>query len=131
LLQELQESSGFGLLFVTHDLLIVRHLCERMIVMYASEVMEEGVVAEVFSSPLHPYTRALLGAIPAMGETVRLESIEGQPPDIGDEIIGCRFAPRCKFARDVCRSTDPKLSARGTDRKARCWGTEPDGWIAS
>lgn len=131
LLQELQASSEFGLMFVTHDLLIVRHVCRRVIVMYAGEIMEEGAVDEVFSSPQHPYTKALLGAIPKLGQKERLETIEGQPPDFSEKIAGCRFAARCKFARDVCRSTHPDLTPRNGHRNARCWGTEPGGWIAS
>jgi oligopeptide/dipeptide ABC transporter ATP-binding protein len=131
LLEELQEQSGFALLFVTHDLLVVRHLCSRVVVLYASEIVEEGAVESVYVSPRHPYTRALLGAIPKVGQTTRLESIEGHPPDLDQAIVGCRFMPRCKFARDVCGSEPAALSARGPDRTARCWGTEPNGWIAS
>jgi oligopeptide/dipeptide ABC transporter ATP-binding protein len=132
LLQRLQEESGFGLLFVTHDLMIVRHLCARVIVMYAGQVVEEGAVEDVFTRPQHPYTRALLDAIPTLGEDIenmRLESIEGRPPDITDERAGCRFAARCKFARDTCRESAPELSARGRGARARCWGTEPGGWV--
>ena len=129
LLQELQEQSGFALLFVTHDLLVVRHLCSRVIVMYASQMVEDGAVEDVYTSPEHPYTRALLGAIPEVGQITPLESIEGQPPDIGEQITGCRFAPRCRHVRDLCRSRTPELSTRGADRRARCWGTEPNGWI--
>ena len=131
LLRELQQTTGFALLLVAHDLLVVRHVCEQVIVMYSSQAVEEGPVEDAFSAPQHPYTRALLGAIPEIGETVHLESIEGQAPDVTDHIPGCRFAPRCKFARDVCRTTPPPLSPRGNARRARCWGTEPDGWIES
>jgi oligopeptide/dipeptide ABC transporter ATP-binding protein len=131
LLGELQESTGFALLLIAHDLFVVRHTCARVIVMYASQVVEEGAVEDVFSSPQHPYTRALLAAIPDVGETVKLESIEGQPPDVSEEIAGCRFAARCKFVRDVCRKEKPKLSARPGVGKARCFGTEPGGWIAA
>lgn len=129
LLGELQRSTGFALLLVAHDLMVVRHVCERVAVMYASQIVEEGAVAERFAAPQHPYTRALLDAIPELGETMRLESIEGQAPDISEEIVGCRFAPRCRFARDECRAITPSLTPRGDESQARCWGTEPDGWI--
>ena len=129
LLQELQAAEGFALLLIAHDLMLVRHLCERVNVMYASEVVEAGPVESVFSSPQHPYTRALLGAVPVLGETVHLESISGHAPDIADDIVGCRFAPRCRYARDRCRTDGPHLTARGDDSRARCFGTEPDGWI--
>ena len=131
LLRELQTTSGFALVLVAHDLLVVRHVCHRVVVMYASQVVEQGTVADVFSAPQHPYTRALIGAIPVLGKVVRLESIEGQAPELTETIVGCRFAPRCKFARDICNDALPALTPRGEDRAARCWGTEPDGWIVS
>jgi peptide/nickel transport system ATP-binding protein len=131
LLGELQKSTGFALLLIAHDLFVVRHTCARVIVMYASQVVEEGTVEEVFSSPQHPYTRALIAAIPEVGETVKLEAIEGQPPDVSETIAGCRFAARCKFVGDACRKERPKLSARPGGGKARCFGTEPGGWIAA
>lgn len=129
LLAELQRTSGFALLLVAHDLLVVRHVCARVAVMYSSQIVEEGAVDDVFSRPQHPYTRALLAAIPELGEQMHLESIEGQAPDPSEEIAGCRFAPRCAFARDVCRADAPDLTPRDNGRSARCWGTEPDGWI--
>lgn len=131
LLRELQATTGFALLLVAHDLLVIRHVCQRVVVMYSSQVVEEGPVVDVFAAPQHPYTRALLAAIPVLGETVELESIDGQAPEITDVIAGCRFAARCKFARDICVESMPALSDRGSSRQARCWGTEPGGWIAS
>jgi oligopeptide/dipeptide ABC transporter ATP-binding protein len=129
LLRELQESTGFALILVTHDLLVVRHVCERVLLMYSSQIVEEGPVADVFDNPQHPYTRALIGAIPVLGETVRLDSIDGQAPDIGDVIPGCRFEPRCSFSRHVCVARAPLLSPRGPSRRARCFGTESGAWI--
>jgi oligopeptide/dipeptide ABC transporter ATP-binding protein len=129
LLEELQQTHGFALLLVTHDLLIVKQVCTRLVVMYGGRVAEIGTVDEIFDAPQHPYTRALLGAIPVIGDDVHLESIEGQAPDLRDRSPGCNFAPRCKFARDVCRTSNPALTPRGEDHAARCWGTEPGGWI--
>lgn len=128
LLRELQEEHGFALLLVAHDLHVVRHVCEQVIVMYSSQVVEQGLVSGVFDRPQHPYTRALIAAIPSIGREIRLESIEGQAPDIADEIVGCRFARRCKFARDECAEM-PALTLRDGGRLARCWGTESNGWI--
>ncbi len=131
LLGELQATQGFALLLVTHDLYIVRHVCTRVVVMYGGRVVEEGAVGAVFASSEHPYTRALLGAIPIIDEsTVHLESIDGQAPDLGDRIDGCNFAPRCRYARDVCVGATPALTTRQGDQAARCFGTEPDGWIS-
>ena len=128
-LRELQENVDFALLLISHDLFIVRHMCERVLIMYSSQVVEEGSAADVFTSPQHPYTRALLDAIPKPGENSALESIGGQAPDLSEEISGCRFAARCKFARDVCHTSAPQLTERGDSRAARCWGTEDGGWI--
>jgi peptide/nickel transport system ATP-binding protein len=129
LLRELQRSRGFALILVAHDLLVVRHVCARIVVMYSGQVVEQGATEEVFAQPEHPYTRALLGAIPVLGETVRMESIEGQAPDLADRVAGCRFAARCKYVREICATTPPVLSPRAGDQVARCFGTEPGGWI--
>ena len=130
LLRELQAETGFALLLVTHELLVVRHVCQRVVMMYASQVVEEGPVADVFERPQHPYTRALIGAIPVLGETVELTSIEGQAPDSSEILPGCRFEPRCVFRQSVCAEERPDLTLRDGSRRARCFGTEPGGWIA-
>jgi oligopeptide/dipeptide ABC transporter ATP-binding protein len=128
LLRRLQEEEGFALLLIAHDLMVVRHVCERVNVMYAGEVVEEGATAQVFTDPRQPYTKALLGAIPTVGDVIRLEAIGGHAPDVTDEIAGCRFAARCRHARDVCRSDHPMLTTRDSGGHARCWATEPNGW---
>ena len=131
LLRELQRETGVALLLVTHDLLVVRHICQRVILMYSSEIVEEGPVGEVFEQPQHPYTRALIGAIPVLGETVSLQSIEGRAPDTAESIPGCRFEPRCAYARALCAERHPELTPRDPDARARCFGTGADGWIRS
>ena len=131
LLRRLQEENDFALLLVAHDLMVIRHTCEHAVVMYAGHVVEAGPVDGVFSGPDHPYTKALLRAIPTIGQTVQLEAIEGQAPDPRDMPSGCRFAPRCPNAREVCRQDVPSLSGRGPGRSSRCHGTEPGGWIAT
>ena len=131
LLNRLQEETGFALVLVAHDLNVVRHVCERVCVMYAGQIVERGRSEEVFTAPDHPYTRALLRAIPVLSDEMVLEAIEGQAPGIEEEIEGCRFAERCRFSRSQCFSSTPGLTARGSDRSSRCWGTEADGWIDS
>ena len=128
LLRELQQSTGFALLLVAHDLMVVRHVCSRVAVMYSGQVVEDGPTGECFDAPRHPYTRALLAAIPEIGDTVRLEAISGQAPEVGAKMPGCRFAPRCKHTRDEC-SAPPPLSERDAGVHARCWGTDANGWI--
>ena len=129
LLRELQVKTGFALILIAHDLMIVRHMCDHVVVMYAGQVVEQGPVEEIFSSPSHPYTRALIASVPVIGESVHLESIDGQAPDIAEVMPGCRYAPRCRFARDICVSAPPAITPRGPDRAARCFGTEPGGWV--
>jgi peptide/nickel transport system ATP-binding protein len=129
LLQELQASTGFAFLLVTHDLHLVRHLCKEVVVMYSGQVVEHGPVGEVFSAPQHPYTDALLLSVPALSGDIELESIEGQAPDIVASIAGCRFASRCKYSRPVCFDTAPAATERGQRAVARCFGTDVGGWI--
>jgi oligopeptide/dipeptide ABC transporter ATP-binding protein len=129
LLRDLQQDTGFAFLLITHDLHIVRHLCEEMVVMYASQIVERGRVDDVFTSPQHPYTEALLLSVPSLAGTVTLEAIEGQAPDIAEHIVGCRFAPRCKYRRPVCLVAPPTATKRTANSIARCFGTEPDGWL--
>lgn len=132
MLQELQQATGFALLLIAHDLALVRNQCEHVLVMYSGQVVEAGPVADVFEAPEHPYTRALIGAIPVLGDTVELESIDGQVPDIAEEIAGCRFAGRCPYSQQVCVEAAPHLTRRSHPRhQARCWGTEPGGWLPS
>jgi oligopeptide/dipeptide ABC transporter ATP-binding protein len=119
------------LILVAHDLMVVRHTCDRVMVMYSSQVVEEGPVAEVFSDPRHPYTKALIDAIPTLGDEISLESIEGQAPDITEDVAGCRFAARCRYVRELCRTVPPDLTSRASGRAARCFGTEPGGWIGT
>jgi oligopeptide/dipeptide ABC transporter ATP-binding protein len=128
LLRELQRNTGFALLLVAHDLMVVRHVCARVAVMYSGQIVEDGPTDECFGAPRHPYTRALLAAIPELGDTIRLEAIDGQAPEISEAISGCRFAARCKYRRGEC-DQPPPLSERGAGSHARCWGTEPNGWI--
>jgi len=99
LLKELQERHHFAMIFVTHNLGIVAKMCERVAVMYAGRVVEMGPVREIFTSPRHPYTQALLESVPRLGAKLdRLTAIEGQPPDLARLPAGCAFAARCPRA---------------------------------
>ena len=127
LLDELRRTQGMGLLLVTHDLGIVREVCDRVAIMYAGRIVETGTVEDVFARPAHPYTRALLAAVPRLsGERrPRLAQIDGEPPDLLDPPTGCRFAPRCPHAAELCvREYPPTVAAEGTS--AACWLHVPD-----
>jgi peptide/nickel transport system ATP-binding protein len=123
LLRDLQEQTGVALVFVTHDLGVVAELCERVVVMYAGEVVEDGRTDEVFFTPQHPYTAGLLASIPRPGIDAdrRLTAIAGRIPAAGEWPAGCHFCDRCAHARPgVCDSTHPDLSETGSARAARC-----------
>lgn len=99
------------MLFITHSLDVVSAVCDSVIVMYAGSVVETGAVSEIFSSPKHPYTRALFSSIPrprkSAGEEKTLAPIPGTPPDPLSLPSGCKFNPRCPYAFDRCRTEDP------------------------
>ncbi|HEX5591582.1 MAG TPA: ABC transporter ATP-binding protein [Candidatus Limnocylindrales bacterium] len=108
LLERLRAQLGLSLILITHDLSVIAETCDRVMVMYAGRVAEEGRVAEVFSRPRHPYTQRLLAAIPNLNVDRRaLETIPGSPPDLRTPPPGCRFAPRCPVAMEVCRVEVP------------------------
>ncbi|HEY7590238.1 MAG TPA: ABC transporter ATP-binding protein [Candidatus Limnocylindrales bacterium] len=108
LLERLREQLDLSLILITHDLSVIAETCDRVLIMYAGKVAEEGPVAEVFTRPRHPYTQKLLTAFPNIEADRRtLDVIPGQPPDLRRPPPGCRFAPRCAFAMPVCTEVVP------------------------
>jgi peptide/nickel transport system permease protein len=118
LLLDLQRETGTALIFITHSLSVVAEIADRVDVMYAGQVVEEGVVDEVFREPLHPYTRALLAASPESGET--FAAIPGVVPQPHAFPAGCRFAPRCPHAAPACTAAPVPLVQARPDRRTRC-----------
>ena len=122
LLKEIQHETRTAILFITHDLGVVARTCDRVAVMYAGRIVEQGGIAEIFDNPSHPYTRALLGSIPRMEERVgRLTTIEGQPPALFALPQGCRFAARCPHVHDRCEETYPPEFTGPEGHTAACW----------
>ena len=109
-----------GLVLVTHDLGVVAALADRIAVMYAGRIVEEGAASALLSHPAHPYTVGLLAAVPSLSGATggELPTIAGQPPAPGTAFSGCRFEPRCPRAADPCRVIDPPLEARAAGRVA-------------
>lgn len=121
-LRRLREETGSALLVITHDIDVVRAICDRVIVMYAGQIVEVGPANEILSQPEHPYTWSLLRSAPrlALKRMVRLPSIQGAPPDPTQLPSGCRFHPRCPFAVSLCSDEMPQLKPLEGDRSARC-----------
>ncbi|MDR3051234.1 MAG: ABC transporter ATP-binding protein [Oscillospiraceae bacterium] len=129
LLRALQAEMGTGIVFITHDLGVIAQLCSRVIVMYGGLVMEEAPIAELFASPLHPYTQGLLASIPSIRQDKarRLCPIPGSPPDMSRPPAGCPFAPRCPHVRVICTERQaPCLVFSGGARRCACWLHSPD-----
>jgi peptide/nickel transport system ATP-binding protein/oligopeptide transport system ATP-binding protein len=117
LLKELQDRLGLTYLFISHDLSVVRHMCDRMSVMYLGRIMETGPSEALFQSPVHPYTQALLSAVPAdhPAHKRRRVILEGDPPSPADPPPGCVFHTRCPRVRDACRDRPPAMSPTAGD----------------
>jgi oligopeptide/dipeptide ABC transporter ATP-binding protein len=126
LLQDLKEKLNMSILLITHDIGVAAEMSDRVVVMYAGKVVEEGTVYEIFDKPLHPYTIGLLRSIPTTDgdRTKRLESIPGSIPNITNMPKGCRFNPRCEFATDKCKQEEPAFTEIDQNRKIACWHYE-------
>ncbi len=110
LLSDLQHESGMGILFITHDLTIVESIADRLLIMYAGQILEEGRAGDVLNNPKHPYTQALLSCVPSIAEKKdKLSTIPGSVPQPGAYPTGCRFHPRCDLVESVCSQDEPIL----------------------
>ncbi|WP_405482527.1 ABC transporter ATP-binding protein [Streptomyces sp. NBC_00009] len=119
-IKELQQLLGFAVVFVTHDMSLVSHFSDQLLVMYAGQVVEQGPTRTVFDHPSHPYSRGLLEAFPSIrGPRVPLHGIPGSPPDLAAPPAGCRFAPRCPLVHERCHVSEPALYEVGAAR-SRC-----------
>ncbi len=123
LLSGLRAERGLAMLFITHDLSVLTAVCDRLAVMYAGRIVEEGPSEEVFFHPRHPYTEALGAAFPTIGDQscrMRPSGLAGDPPDPTDLPSGCTFSPRCPLVHDSCHRIDPDLYSAGDNRRAAC-----------
>lgn len=130
LLRQLQKDFGMSILLITHDMGVAAEMADRIAVMYAGKIVEEGSVTEIFDSPSHPYTQGLLNSIPGF-ETKRgteLHTIKGTIPPISDLPQGCRFHPRCPHATSRCTQTEPDALPIRPEHRVACWLFE-DQWI--
>jgi oligopeptide/dipeptide ABC transporter ATP-binding protein len=122
LLVDLQKNLNMAVMMITHDMGVVAETCQRVIVMYAGQVIEAAPVKDLFKNPAHPYTKALLSSVPVLGQPDRvLNAIEGSVPAIDDMPNGCRFHPRCNMATNECLVNEPQLESHREGRWVRCW----------
>ena len=120
-LKDIQQESGVALIFVTHNLGIVAKMCDKMAVMYAGKIVEHGAVRDLFRSPKHPYTQALLGSMPKLGSKEQLYAIPGHPPNLAQPPSGCAFHPRCAHVMPQCVTRYPDDHQVGPNWTAKCW----------
>jgi peptide/nickel transport system ATP-binding protein len=123
LLRDLQREFNLAFVFIAHDLAVVRHFCERITVMYLGKIVETGTRAEIYDRPAHPYTRALLSAVPdvtKLGKSTSRIRLEGDVPSPINPPSGCRFRTRCWKAQDICASTEPPLTLKPNGSLAAC-----------
>lgn len=121
LMKSLNQSKGTAILLITHDLGVVADICNRVIVMYAGQIVEEGTVRMILKDPKHPYTQGLIRSLPKLTEREQeLYSIPGTVPQPGSIEVGCRFAERCEYAFDACFTENPPLFELEESRACRC-----------
>ncbi|WP_439574844.1 ABC transporter ATP-binding protein [Phreatobacter sp.] len=125
LLIDLQADLGLAMLFISHDLRVVRQISGRIAVMYLGRFVEEGDADDLFAEPLHPYTRALVSAAPSPGRRAERIVLSGEPPNPADRPQGCAFHPRCPLAAARCRTEAPRLVAVDGTRRVACHLVEP------
>lgn len=122
LLKDLQNELGLTYFFISHDLSVVAHICDHVAVMYLGRLVESGPTRDLFESPRHPYTQALLSAIPSLDPDHRgtAQKLEGEIPSPADPPPGCKFQTRCRFATELCRREEPKLEEAGSEHEVAC-----------
>jgi peptide/nickel transport system ATP-binding protein len=124
-LKEMREALNFSTIFISHDLAVAAEIADRIATMYAGEIVEIGPVDEVFYHPNHAYTLSLLNAAPRLSVgKEELDSIPGNPPDLINPPLGCKFHPRCSFATEVCKVKKPELELVDVDHRVACWESD-------
>ena len=121
LLKELKEKLGMAIIFITHDLGVVSEICDKIIVMYAGKIVEEGTSRQIFYEREHPYTEGLLASVPKLDTDEKLKPIKGNPPDMSCLKAGCAFAPRCGCAMQICVKQEPPECELDDTHNVSCW----------
>jgi len=121
MLKDIQRKLKNTIILVTHDMGVHANVANRIGIMYAGKIVEEGTTIQIFDNPLHPYTQFLINSLPKFGDKMMRESVPGSPPSLADLPTGCPFHPRCPHARDICREQMPGFSHPDETHKVACW----------
>lgn len=124
LIREIQQDMGSSVVFVTHDMSVHANMADRVGIIYAGRLVEEGPTRQMFFAPKHPYTAHLVASLPRIGDTAQRPALEGRPPNLAEPPAGCRFHPRCPLAVDKCRSEVPPLVSVANDHRSACWRSD-------
>lgn len=125
LILEMQREIGSSMIFVTHDLTVHANISNRLGIMYAGRLVEEGSTRNILRDPMHPYTRHLIASLPRIGDVTPKKGLSGAPPSLADPPSGCRFHPRCPLAMDICRQAHPELTTLAPGRRVACYAISP------
>ena len=121
LIRDVQQEMGSSVVFVTHDMSVHANMADRVGIIYAGRLVEEGPTRQMFFAPKHPYTAHLVASLPRIGDTTQRPALEGRPPSLAAPPSGCRFHPRCPLAIDKCRTDVPPLETVAPDHRTACW----------
>ena len=127
MIHNVQREMGSSVVFVTHDMGVHANIADRIGIIYAGRLVEEGPTRRLFEAPRHPYTAHLVGSLPRIGDSAPRVSLEGRPPNLADPPQGCRFHPRCPMAIEKCKKQTPPLETVGADHRSACWRSDEVG----
>jgi len=127
MIRSIQRETGSSVLFVTHDMGVHAHVTDRLAIMYAGRLVEEAATADIFGSPLHPYTRHLISSLPRIGNDAPREGLAGSPPNLADPPAGCRFHPRCPLASGICTREVPAMLEVAAGHRVACFAVNEGG----
>jgi peptide/nickel transport system ATP-binding protein len=125
LILETKREIGSSMIFVTHDLTVHANISNRLGIMYAGRLVEEGPTRDILHDPMHPYTQHLVASLPRIGDLTPKKALSGAPPSLAEPPSGCRFHPRCPLAMDICRQAHPVLTTLGSGRRVACYAVSP------
>jgi peptide/nickel transport system ATP-binding protein len=126
MIRQAQREIGSSILFVTHDMAVHANMSDRLGIMYAGRLVEEGPTPELFARPLHPYTAHLIQSLPRIGDVTPKQGLSGTPPNLSAPPPGCRFHPRCPLAMDICRRKVPALTTLAPGHRVACFAASPE-----